>query len=114
MGLQYYSKARFPLGDFFRAKRLFLLSCELSTGTIRFREKSRLVENGLYSLNFNVNCRSFLQLKAPVTLYRIDCVSDYFSYRIGASFTLQRSDPVGAKSLRSGGDTKSNPICAVP
>ena len=26
-------KARFPLGDYFRAKRLFLLSCELSTGT---------------------------------------------------------------------------------
>ena len=57
------------------------------------------------------------ELKAPVTLYRIACVSDYFSYRIGVSFTLPRSDPVqhvGAKSLRSGGDTKSNPICAVP
>ena len=54
---------------------------------------------------------------APVTLYRIAYVSDYFSYRIGVSFTLLRSDPlqhVGAKSLRSGGDTKSNPICAVP
>ena len=40
-----------------------------------------------------------------VTLYRSACVSDYFSYRIGVSFTLQRSDPVqhvGAKSLRSG------------
>ena len=52
-----------------------------------------------------------------LTLYRIACVSDYFSYRIGLSFTVQRSDPVqhiGAKSLRSGGDTKSNPICAVP
>ena len=52
--------------------------------------------------------------QAPVTLYRIACVSDYFSYRIGVSFTLPRSHPVqhvGAKSLRSGGDTKSNPIC---
>ena len=39
--------------------------------------------------------------------------SDYFSHRIGVSFTLSRSDPVrhvGAKSLRSGGDTKNNPI----
>ena len=55
--------------------------------------------------------------KAPVTLYRIAYVSDYFSYRIGVSFTLPRSVPVqhvGAKSLRSGGDTKSNPICATP
>ena len=56
--LQRNIKARFPLGDFFRAKPLFLFSCELSTGTnqksIQFqqskvasREKSHLVENGL-------------------------------------------------------------------
>ena len=53
----------------------------------------------------------------PVTLYQIACISDYFSYRIGISFTIPRIDPVQhveAKSLRSEGDTKSNPICAVP
>ena len=56
-------------------------------------------------------------MQASVTLYRIAFVSDYFSYWVGVSFTLPRSDPVQhvvAKSLRSGGDTKSNPICAVP
>ena len=48
-------KARFPLGDFFRAKRLFPLSASLITSAnamptkekVASREKSRLVENGL-------------------------------------------------------------------
>ena len=82
------------------------------------RKESYLTDkNGNFNLEYIV--RSMFTLccsKAPVTLYRIACVSDYFSYRIGVSFTLPRSDPVqhvGAKSLRSGGDTKSNPICAV-
>ena len=30
LGLHFDCQDRFPLGDFFRAKRLFLLSCELS------------------------------------------------------------------------------------
>ena len=50
-------KARFPLGDFFRAKRLFPLSASLITSAnamptkekVASREKSRLVENGLKS-----------------------------------------------------------------
>ena len=49
------TKARFPLGDFFRAKRLFPLSASLITSAnamptkekVASREKSRLVENGL-------------------------------------------------------------------
>ena len=48
-------QARFPLGDFFRAKRLFSLSASLITSAnamptkekVASREKSRLVENGL-------------------------------------------------------------------
>ena len=51
------TKARFPLGDFFRAKRLFPLSASLITSAnamptkekVVSREKSRLVENGLYA-----------------------------------------------------------------
>ena len=51
----YATKARFPLGDFFRAKRLFPLSASLITSAnamptkekVASREKSRLVENGL-------------------------------------------------------------------
>ena len=52
------TKARFPLGDFFRAKRLFPLSASLITSAnvmpteekVASREKSRLVENGLNTL----------------------------------------------------------------
>ena len=48
-------KPCFPLGDFFRAKRLFPLSASLITSAnamptkekVGSREKSRLVENGL-------------------------------------------------------------------
>ena len=48
-------KARFPLGDFFRAKRLFPLSASLIISAnamptkekVASREKSRLVQNGL-------------------------------------------------------------------
>ena len=48
-------KARFPRGDFFRAKRLFPLSASLITSAnamptkekVASREESRLVENGL-------------------------------------------------------------------
>ena len=56
-------KARFPLGDFFRAKRLFPLSASLITSAnamptkekVASREKSRLVENGL---NWNTRMRT--------------------------------------------------------
>ena len=55
-------KARFPLGNFFRAKRLFPLSASLITSAnamptkekVASREKSRLVENGLDGNGWNL------------------------------------------------------------
>ena len=52
------SKARFPLGDFFRAKRRFPLSASLITSAnamptkekVASREKRRLMENGFKAL----------------------------------------------------------------
>ena len=45
-----------------------------------------------------------------------DCIgAERFSYRIRLLFTLRHSNPVcdaGQKSLRFGGDMKSNPVCA--
>ena len=55
VGVENGLKAGFPLGDFFRAKRLFPLLASLITSAnamptkekVASREKSRLVENGL-------------------------------------------------------------------
>ena len=55
------SKARFPLGDFFRVKRLFPLSASLITSAnamptkekVASREKGHLVENGLKVCDWN-------------------------------------------------------------
>ena len=64
-------KPRFPLGDFFRAKRLFPLSASLITSAnamptkekVASREKSRLVENGLKrGYNYSVNTWSEPQI----------------------------------------------------
>ena len=77
LSLAHRIKARFPLGDFFRAKGLFPLSASLITSAnampikekVASHEKSRLVENGLNTLKKLGHCFSFkYQLKTyPVT-----------------------------------------------
>ena len=66
------SKARFPLGEFVRAKRLFPLSASLITSAnamptkekVASREKSRLVENGLNVENLKCLSRHAVIIRA--------------------------------------------------
>jgi hypothetical protein len=57
-------------------------------------------------------------IKAPITLYRIASERRDFCNGLGSCFHYATDyNPVRAaarKSLRFGGDMKSNPVCAVP
>ena len=76
------------------------------------------VFKGISDINQSLSCSYLSHMHTFLgPVYTIpDCIgAERFSYRIRLLFTLRHSNPIRdaeQKSLRFGGDMKSNPVCA--